>query len=194
MDIALIMLAAGSSRRFGSNKLLWPVDGTPMYERVLGQLAAAAAKHDLIITVVTRYEKIAERAKREGACVLDNPDAQEGISTSVKIGLRANLHRGACLFTVADQPWLTAETIGRLVELFQTSGKGIACVGHHGKTGSPCIFDARYYPELLALTGDVGGRKVLKAHREDVAVLEVEDEWELRDVDRNLGDIVRSGF
>lgn len=183
MDVGLIMLAAGSSRRFGSNKLLCPVDGIPMYGRILEQLVTVAGEFALDITVVTRWEEIAEAAEKTGARVLDNPYYQEGISSSVKIGLRANLHHSACLFTVADQPWLTAETIGRLLKLYQESKKGIACVCHQGKTGNPCIFSALYYPELLELDGDVGGRKVLMAHREDAEFLEVEDEKELRDVD-----------
>ena len=62
-------------------------------------------------------------------------------------------------------------------------GKGIACVEHSGKTGNPCIFSRKYFGELMELEGDVGGKRVIRKHREDTAVLEVLDERELTDVD-----------
>ncbi len=80
----------------------------------------------------------------------------------------------ACLFTVADQPWLR-ETVFGLVDVFLRDGKGIACVEYDGKTGNPCVFSKRYYGELMKLSGDVGGKRVVVAHRGDVAVMKVED-------------------
>ena len=62
-------------------------------------------------------------------------------------------------------------------------GKGIACVEHDGKTGNPCVFSKKYYEELMKLSGDVGGKRVVVAHREDVAVMKVEDGREMVDVD-----------
>ena len=89
----------------------------------------------------------------------------------------------ACLFTVADQPWLRWETVFGLVDVFLREGKGIACVEHDGKTGNPCVFSKKYYGELMKLSGDVGGKRVVVAHRGDVAVMKVEDGREMVDVD-----------
>lgn len=189
MKIALIMLAAGNSRRFGSNKLLYEIDGKPMYRHILEKLAVVAEKLQekkycyKMITVVTQYEEIELEARALGAKVYINPHPDEGISSSLKIGLKANLDMDACLFTVSDQPWLTAETICRLIELLETSGKGIACVSWEGKLGNPCIFTRKYYDELFLVTGDRGGKSVITAHRDDAAVLKVKDEKELTDMD-----------
>lgn len=193
MEYAMILLAAGRSLRFGSDKLLYPVEGIPMYRRALGCLEAVKRSGgtgpllglSLSITVVTRQGEIAEAAAKAGAGVLINPHPEEGISSSLKLGLGANLHRDACLFAVADQPWLTPETVGRLLALFTGSEKGIACVSHGERTGNPCIFSRKYYPELLRLTGDTGGKRVLSSHREDLAVLQTE-ERELTDMDTIL--------
>lgn len=87
------------------------------------------------------------------------------------------------LFTVSDQPWLRCETILELIEKFRKEKKGIACVQHNGKTGNPCIFSGKYFDELMELEGDVGGKRVIRKHREDTAVLDVPDERELLDVD-----------
>ena len=67
MKIAMIMLAAGNSRRFGANKLLYEVNGMPMYRHVLGQLIQVKnhLKESIRceIAVITQYDTIAEKAK-----------------------------------------------------------------------------------------------------------------------------------
>ena len=185
MKIALIMLAAGNSRRFGSNKLLYEVDGKPMYRHILEKLMAVANDSESI-TVVTQYEEIEQAARSCGTNVYINPHPDEGISSSLKIGLKANLDADACLFTVSDQPWLTTTTIHQLIDLLKTSQRGIACVSCEGKLGNPCIFTRKYYEELLSITGDRGGKSVITAHREDTAVLKVNDMRELMDMDVKL--------
>lgn len=189
--LALIMLAAGNSRRFGSNKLLYPVEGIPMYQRILDKLVNAEEKlkkekPDLCvkITVVTQYEKIAEEAEKRGAAVLFNPHPDEGISSSIRIGVMGNRDADACLFTVSDQPWIEEETILALIRLFLSGGKGMACVSFQGKLGNPCIFSSRNFGELSSLTGESGGKAVLRLHRKDAEVLKVRDGRELVDVDQ----------
>ena len=182
--LTLIMLAAGNSRRFGSNKLLYEIDGIPMYLRTLNQLQKAASElGNCEIIVVTRYEEIADKAKKMGAKVRINPQPERGISSSMQIGLAAAKESTSCLFTVSDQPWLTAETIIDLVHKFQTEHKGMACTIRDGKTGNPCIFSRKYYQELQVITGDKGGKQIINRHPEDVAYLEIEDAKELVDVD-----------
>ena len=192
MKIAMIMLAAGNSRRFGANKLLYEIDGIPMYRHVLEQLDDTKKKIENIyseysditednnsdivqlnnlyrnnttakiicnIIVITQYDAIAEAVKTKEIQVLYNPHPEDGISSSVKIGLNASLDADAVLFTVSDQPWLTSETICELIHVFLNTSKGIACVSCQGKMGNPCIFDRKYYNELLSLEGDKGGKK-----------------------------------
>lgn len=186
MKIAMIMLAAGNSRRFGENKLLYEVDGMPMYRHVLKQLIKAKDQQADIrcdISVVTQYDMIAETARKQGIRVLYNLHPEQGISSSLKIGLEANLDADAVLFTVSDQPWLTGETISDLIRAFMESKKAAACVSYHKKMGNPCIFAEKYYNELLALEGDKGGKKVLMKHLEDICIYEVKDAKELEDID-----------
>ena len=191
MKLALIMLAAGNSRRFHSNKLLYRIEGAPMYRRILDKLLKVKKRLEeersglaVSITIVTQYEEIGKAGEQEGVKVLYNPHPDEGISSSIKLGIKGNREADACLFTVSDQPWLKEDTIRELAELFLDSGKGMASVSREGKLGNPCIFSGKYFPELLSLTGDTGGRAVLTARREDAAVLKVKDKRELVDLDR----------
>ena len=182
--LSLIMLAAGNSRRFGSNKLLYEIDGVPMYLRTLTKLQKAASElGNCEIIVVTQYEEIAAKAQGSGARVLINPHPERGISSSMQIGLAAAKESSACLFTVSDQPWLTTETIVNLVHKFLSEHKGMACTLLGTKTGNPCIFSRKYYQELLEISGDKGGKQIINRHPEDVAYLEIEDARELTDMD-----------
>ena len=180
----LIMLAAGNSRRFGSNKLLHEIEGKPMYLHVLEQLLKVQKQtENCKLSVVTQYMEVKETAEKSGAEVYLNPDPERGIASSLVIGLEASRETDCCLFAVADQPWLTAETILKLLEVYRGSGKGMAAVKRKEMIGNPCVFSRKYYPELLHLTGDKGGKKILKKHLEDVTFLEITEERELLDVD-----------
>lgn len=179
-----IMLAAGNSRRFGSNKLLYEIGGVPMYLRTLHKLQKAASElGNCEIIVVTQYQEIASKAQESGVRVLINPYPERGISSSMQIGLAAAKESAACLFIVSDQPWLTTETIVDLVHKFLSEDKGMACTLLGTKTGNPCIFSRKYYQELQEITGDKGGKQIINRHPEDVAYLEIEDAKELVDVD-----------
>lgn len=183
-DLSLIMLAAGNSRRFGSNKLLYEIDGVPMYLRTLEKLQKAAKRFKSCgIIVVTQYEEIAAKAQESGVRVLINPHPERGISSSMQIGLVAAKESSACLFTVSDQPWLTAETISDLVHKFLAEHKGMACTLLGARTGNPCIFSRKYYQELMEITGDKGGKQIINRHPDDVTYLEMKDARELVDID-----------
>ena len=197
MKITMIMLAAGNSRRFGANKLLYEVDGMPMYKHILGQLIQVKSRLEELnriytgnlpdikckIAVVTQYDTIAETVGEYGIQVLYNLHPEMGISSSLKIGLSTNLDADAVLFTVSDQPWLTCDTICKLIQTFLDSGKEIACISCQGKMGNPCIFSKKYYEELLSLEGDKGGKRVIMKHLEDTCIYEVNDARELEDID-----------
>lgn len=186
VKLALIMLAAGNSRRFGSNKLMYEVDGVPMYQCTLRLLQKAAERiPDSRIVVVTQpqYSEIIDVVKETGAEVLFNPKPERGIASSMQIGLEIAKDADACLFTVSDQPWLTAETIIALYDAFQSENKGMACTVWGEKTGNPCIFSKKYYRKLMEITGDKGGKQIIKRYPEDVTYLKISDEREQQDVD-----------
>ena len=114
---------------------------------------------------------------------MKNNDSALGISHSVHLALDQIPEHYAVCFSVSDQPWLTRETIQGLVTAFQKNNKGMACVTCDGVDGNPVVFAPDFRNELLALSGDVGGKKVLLAHPEEVARFLAKNPQELADVD-----------
>lgn len=186
MKIHMILLAAGFGRRFGSNKLLYEIGGKPMYRHTLDvMLSLARELKDADVTVVTRYEEIYLDAKESGVLCLMNRHSEQGISSSVQIGLKANLYPredAYYLFFTADQPELKEETVRKFLSAFLRAGKGIGCLSEDGIPKNPCVFHSCYVKELLSIQGDRGGKQVVRSHSEDVFIFEAGGR-ELRDID-----------
>ncbi len=187
MKLNVILLASGASRRFGSNKLQYYLDGYPLYMHPVWQvmqlleMPEGAAVQEVLL--ITKYEVMAEALKAYGITTWYNDNSHEGISASVRLGTKHSQAADAYLFSVCDQPWLRAASLAQLISTYQNSQKGIASLAYRGQSGNPCIFSARYRQELLALKGDRGGRQIMKQHPEDLAVCQIASGQELQDVD-----------
>ncbi|MCI7276159.1 MAG: nucleotidyltransferase family protein [Lachnospiraceae bacterium] len=208
MKYSLIYLAAGNSRRFGKNKLLVEWNGRPLYEYGLNTLKEAVKdRTDSEILLVSQYPNILQ-AHPEVVCVY-SPKSTEGLSWSIRAGIECVLGREQkreqqqecrrlpdwqegdhwLLFLTADQPLVEKETIQNLLLQADnaerlTSGKTrIIRARYAGKEGSPVLFHASLIPELQQLSGDEGGRSVIRAHREEMAFVDVADERQMTDVD-----------
>ena len=182
----LIALAAGSSRRFGGNKLLAPLNGRPLYAWGLATLdEVCRERKDCTLTVVSRYPEIRKAAQAMGAQAVDSPDSEKGQAYSIRAGLQAlgRVEEGDFfLFLPADQPWITPQTISRLLdEAGPDTWTVTAAFGE--RVGTPTLFSARLLPDLMALEGDRGGRKLMGRPGQPCLVIQTESERELDDVD-----------
>ena len=203
MKIAAILLAAGNGSRFYQsylenelqinkykkneiecckNKMLYQVRGKAMYEHTL-DIIKAQTQIDKIV-LVTQYKEILEK---EPNITVKNDNSEKGISHSIHLGIEAvnydSLSSYYYLFLVCDQPFLKATTIEHFITEFKKSNNGIGCVSINGEMKNPVIFSPKYEKELLLLKGDVGGKKVVKKHLDDVFLYEVDNKEELEDFD-----------
>ena len=123
MRVTILYLAAGNSRRFGENKLLYPLDGKAVYRHLLDRLAQIAGRHEnWELLVVTQYERILEElaplVKAGRLQTMFSPDSEKGISYTIRAGIEAaeKQNADACACFVADQPCLKEETAERFLE------------------------------------------------------------------------------
>lgn len=179
LKIGCVVLAAGSARRFGENKLAAEVDGRSLILRALETVPGELFDN---VVVVTQYPEILELAGAFHFSAVYNPHPDWGISHTIRLGLTGLRDCEGVLFLVSDQPLLTRESVQRLVELWKRQPDRITALGHGGVRGNPCLFPARFFPELMALTEDRGGSSVIRRHEEDLVLLEVQAR-ELTDVD-----------
>ena len=179
LRIGCLVMAAGSGSRFGRNKLEAVIDGKTLLRRAL---EAVPREEFACVTVVTQYDGAAALAEEFGFAVVRNDRPEDGLSRTVRLGTEVMASCGAIMYQVADQPLLERDTVRREVELFRAHPDRIVGLGHNGVRGNPCLFPARFFPELLALEGDVGGGAVIRKHL-DALLLFPADERELRDAD-----------
>ena len=178
--IAVILEAAGDSKRFGSNKLLHIMDdGRPMITSILDAVRPLEAYEKIL---VTQYDEVASLASDLRIVMNDRPDL--GISRSMQLGLTAAGDADAYMFCVCDQPGISTSTLEKLIEAYKKGTAGIVSLAWQGKMCNPKIFSSRFKEELMSLSGDTGGRQIIAAHTDDLLLVEAESEEEVKDIDR----------
>jgi molybdenum cofactor cytidylyltransferase len=183
--VAAIVLAAGRSTRMGGpNKLLAEIGGRPLVRIVAEQALASRAAP---VIVVTGHERAKVEAALAGLKVrlVHNPDYAAGLSTSLKAGLAAlPPHVDGAIVCLGDMPQVTAALIDRLAEAFDPERGALVVVPTiEGKRGNPVVWSRRFFPDLMALEGDVGARHLIATYADVVAEVPVEDAAALTDVD-----------
>ena len=179
MQIGCVVMAAGNASRFGENKLAAQLDGRSLISRALEAVPAECFQQ---VAVVSQYPEVLHLAADFRFAAVRNLHPEYGISHTIALGLNALRDCGGALFLVSDQPVLRRETVAALVELWRGQPEKIAALGHNNVRGNPCLFPARFFPELLALREDHGGNTVIRRHEEDLILLEA-PAAELTDVD-----------
>lgn len=190
-DIAAVVLAAGSSRRFGSDKLLHPVTR----QGVTLPLAA----HSLLpwlqtferITVVVRPGSAAFCSAIAKALGSTNPTAirwricnaaAHGMAASLACGVRANPEAAGWLIGLADMPAVPAAAIAGVRNSLAT-GAGLAAPSQNGRRGHPVGFASTYYAELVTLQGDFGARSLLERDKSNLVLTEIDNGGIHADID-----------
>jgi len=185
-NIRGVLLAAGYSKRFGSNKLLYPLPagspgaGTPI------ALAAARhfleALHESVAVIRPRAQRLGKLLRDAGCNTVVCKNAAEGMGVSLAEGVRASADAHGWVVALADMPYIKPETV-RIIAKALSEGAAIAAPAYRGERGHPVGFARRFLDELSGLRGDAGAREILKAHPDWITLYEVDDPGVLRDID-----------
>ena len=197
--LGCVIMASGLGKRFGGNKLMAELKGKPLIQYALDATEGIFERR----VVVTRHKEVEELCRRQGVPVVFHSlpyrsdtvrlgleslgagtDAGKSrTEAEIKIAPPAENGLEGCMFCPGDQPMLGRETVASLA-LCAASGKNtIWRAAWNGQEGSPVLFPAWVFPELLALPEGKGGGFAAGKHRELVRTVSARSQWELKDVD-----------
>jgi molybdenum cofactor cytidylyltransferase len=181
--VSAVVLAAGMSLRMGMPKQLLPIDGKTILERTL-QNVRASNVDEIVLVLGHAAESIEKTIAAADLKLVRNPDYQQGMGTSLRAGLTAvHADAQAALIILADQPWVSSETLDRLIACQHDSKQQIIIPMYRGFRGNPVLLDRSVFPEVQALDGDAGCREIFGNHTENILKLAVDDPGILLDID-----------
>jgi CTP:molybdopterin cytidylyltransferase MocA len=196
--VSVVLLAAGAGSRFGGGKLLASFRGRPLIEAALSGLRESPVD-EIIVVVGAEGERLRSIAAKYRARVVENPAWEEGMSTSVRAGIRACAPEvRAALISLADQPLVGTGAVERLVEAFE-GGAEVAVATYEGEPRNPALFARGVWPLLESeLSGDKGARVFLRRYPELVTEVPCDSVANPADVDtvedlRRLQDLTVPG-
>ena len=183
--IAGVVLAAGrSSRMGGPNKLLAEIGGKPLVRIVVDAVLASRARP---VVVVTGHQRDKVEAALAGLPVkfVHNPHFADGLGTSLKAGIAAlPAEADGAIVCLGDMPQVDAALIDRLIGAFDPDhGALVVLPTIDGKRGNPVVWSRRFFPDLMAVEGDVGARYLIGRYTEAVAEVPLTGTAALTDVD-----------
>ena len=178
--ITAILMAAGFSRRFQTDKLMLDFHGKPVIARTMAAILACPFGEKLLITQSNTH---VELAKNYDFISYINSQAAIGQTASIQLGVSHAPKDSAYMFFVGDQPCLTSAVINQLIAEHEQHEEMIIVPTVSGNYKNPVIFPASFRDELLSLTGDTGGRKIITSHPECVREVTFRDNLPFTDID-----------
>lgn len=181
--VAAIVLAAGRSSRMGEHKLLLPLGERPLVTYAVD--AACGSNADPVIVVVGYNAGDVTMALAGMRCrVVANESYADGMATSLRAGI-ATLPSDVAgvLILLADQPLVTSTMVDFMLVAASLEPHAIHAAAYNGKRGNPVYFPRILFGELLAVSGDEGGRSVVARHADMVRLVPMPNEVAALDVD-----------
>ena len=169
-----LILAAGTGSRFGGTKQLLLVAGKPLVQHVID--ASAAAGLDEIVVVLGHDAQRVRAGIRlpENGRAVENPRYRDGLATSLAAGLRAAARESeAAVVLLADQPGVTPDTIGSLMDAFVAHRSPIVRAVFRDGPG-PALLSREVWDEAMRLSSDAGARTLISSHPGWVEEIEIE--------------------
>lgn len=179
-DAAVVLLAAGASTRFGSDKRLHLIDGKPMILRTAEQYGKVFS--NLFVVVKDSDEEVSLILRPLHPTMIVAKNAHQGMGVSLAAGVESASEYPCIFIALADMPYIETTTLQRLYEILVPNG--IVRPLYKGTPGHPVGFTREYYPALTQLQGDAGARDVIRNNPRALIQLWVNDAGVVRDVDQ----------
>ncbi len=175
-----VILAAGFSTRFGTNKLIMKVGGKPIIRHTVDSAIGSTADR---VAVVIPVGSTMRAYIPDSVTLIINTVRDKGISSSIAAAVEYFKESAdAIMFMVADQPMIGTGTLDNILSTFRQNPSFIVASSVDGDVRNPMIFPKRYFEDLLQLTGDSGAKSVALANITSVIKVEINPE-KLVDID-----------
>jgi molybdenum cofactor cytidylyltransferase len=173
--IAAVILAAGASTRMGTPKQLLQFQGRSLLRSVT-ETAIAAQCSPIVIVLGARIELIQHEVSDLPVQVVENPEWQTGMGSSIRIGIQALIDRttvvNGAILLLCDQPFLLPSLIRQLKSRYWSTQPSIVASTYQNTVGVPALFHAALFPELMQLNQLEGAKKVIQRHRHAVVTVD----------------------
>ena len=181
--LALILIAAGSSKRFGAqDKLSADYRGQQMIGHALQTYAVLPlSERILVLRPHSDFDRLPQAAEYKA---IFNPNADDGMGASISAGMVALGDCDGVMVALADMPAIQPDTVTSLIEAAKHTDKTIILPDRAGKDGHPVIFAKQHFGHLRQLDADIGGRDIIKANPHALLRVPVEDDGVRFDIDR----------
>jgi molybdenum cofactor cytidylyltransferase len=183
--IAAVVLAAGRSTRMGgSNKLVAEIGGKPLV-RIAAEQALASRAKPVIVVTGHEHERVETALARLPVRIVHNPEFAQGLGTSLKTGIAAvPPEADGAVVCLSDMPQVNATLIDRLIAAFDPEKGALAVMPTiDGRRGNPVLWSRRFFPDLMAIEGDIGARNLITRYSEAVVEVPVTGTAALVDID-----------
>lgn len=182
--VACIILAAGTSTRFGSPKQIAKIEKVPMLQVALDSANSSKSDYVILVLGASSAEIVAELDIGR-ANIAYNKGYAQGLSSSIKVGLaNAPSDANAVLLMVADQPFVTSKVLDTIIFSYRSdTSKEIFALATGNEPRNPVLIDRKYFKEIESLRGDRGAKEIVLRHLEQVELLNVQDSKVFLDID-----------
>ena len=162
--IAIIILAAGKSKRMGFAKQIIRINNEPLLKITLDKIESIS--EDTYCVLGANKDLILEEIHFNNKVVIDNINYEKGLSSSISICIeffeKKNLNYDGVLFVLGDQPAIETEYFLSIINTFNEHKTKIIATNYDGKAGVPALFPKSFFKELKIIKGDKGAREILK--------------------------------
>jgi molybdenum cofactor cytidylyltransferase len=176
-NVAIIILAAGVSKRLGRPKQLEVYKGKSLLQHTIDTAIATNVKN-IMVVLGARYELIYSHITYNDLTILNNENWEQGMSTSIVCGLTyitdhsPNIDK--VIFMVCDQPYVNTTLLNELIQKNQDTKMPIIASEYLDVKGTPALFDKEIFPSLMKLEGEGGAGKIIKQYSDMVATVPFE--------------------
>lgn len=167
---AILVLAAGSSKRLGTPKQLLPYKEGTLLQDTISKLSVLQDQN-IYVVLGAHYDRIKTTIEHLPVTIIKNSAWENGLGSSIAMGISSVYQvKGIqkVLITLADLPLFESSNYQALLDLHREHSLGITITKYSDNKGVPVIFNSNYFKSLMGLSGDEGAKSILLQNKSDV--------------------------